>query len=717
MDEDALYLATFRLEAEELLHEMETVILLVEEDPENDDAINRLFRAVHTLKGLGGMFGLTDVINFSHALESVLDLVRSKQLAISRDLIDLSLAYRDQVGIMLGAAGSEGTLDGELVERICSRLASLCPPSPTVATASERAFATSTPAAPPKLAEHSGQSLTYRIQFVPPLNLFFTGADPTRRLDDLRALGPCTVVVHIDAIPALEIADPEECHLAWDIILTTAAGLNAVKDVFVFVEDFCKIAVIGEFPGVIDENGGAPRLGDILLDRGDVTSATLHASLKRQTKIGDLLVDTGEVSRTQVAAALGEQQAMVKQTAAAKNDSVRVPSDKLDALINLVGELVTNQARLGQVASRIGDVMLASPVEEADRLTSELRDIVLNVRMMPIGTTFSRFNRLVRDLSADLGKQIDLATEGAETKLDKTVIDRLSDPLVHLIRNSIDHGIEAPAERLKAGKPARGTITLRAVHKGASVVISIADDGKGLNAESLLAKARKKGLIAPDAVLTQKEIFALIFLPGFSTAEKVTDISGRGVGMDVVKREIDFLRGLIEVRSDPGRGTCIDLSLPLTLAIIDGLLVNIGPDCYVIPLVAVEECMELTQDRFATTLGRNLIQVRGAPVSLIRLRDVFGISGPGPSLEQAVVVNVGDIRVGLAVDQVVGNHQTVIKSLGNVYRRADCISGATITGDGNVALILDLSGIIRNAKADETAVMSRNMLKRQPVMT
>jgi two-component system chemotaxis sensor kinase CheA len=410
---------------------------------------------------------------------------------------------------------------------------------------------------------------------------------------------------------------------------------------------------------------------------------------------------------------LVEQRSVAAQQIAAKSDSVRVPSDKLDALMNLVGELVTNQARLSQVARDAANMSLQAPVEVAERLTDELRDIVLTIRLMPIGATFSRFKRLVRDLSGELHKHIELATEGAETELDKTVLDRLGDPLVHLIRNCIDHGIESPDERSRAGKPPIGTITLKAAHQGANVVISVIDDGAGLNSAAILAKARERGLVPAGDELAESEIFALIFQPGFSTAEKVTDVSGRGVGMDVVKREVDSLRGSIGVHSEPGRGTRVDLSLPLTLAIIEGLLVHVAEDSYVIPLSAVEQCMELTPDRFATTSGRNVIQVQGAPVALVRLREIFRVPGARPPLEQAVVVNVGDIRVGIAVDQVVGNHQTVIKSLGNLYRRADCISGATITGDGNVALILDLAGILRGARNDESSNLARSAGARQ----
>jgi two-component system chemotaxis sensor kinase CheA len=709
MDPADLYQQTFRIEADELIGEIEAVILLVEENPEDDDAINRLFRAVHTLKGSGAMFGLTDIANFSHGLESVLDKVRSRQLSVSRELIDLTLAYRDQVAVMLHVGDGGVAVDANRVADIKRRLAALCPPlQETAVTALPRSE-------PVSSALPGGVGVTYRIHFAPQPALFLSGTEPALLLDELRGLGECVVVAHIDDVPPLEAADPESCNLSWDILLTTAAGLDAVKDVFVFVEDISDIEIAdvsSDF--VLDPDAPLPRLGEILVQRGDIASSDLHDALRSQSRVGELLVDSGQVSKAKLASALTEQRTVAAQQIAAKGDSVRVPSDKLDALINLVGELVTNQARLSQIAHDAGNTALQAPVEEAERLTDELRDIVLTIRLMPIGATFSRFKRLVRDLSGELHKQIELATEGAETELDKTVLDRLGDPLVHLIRNCIDHGIESPDERSRSGKPARGTITLRAAHQGANVVISVIDDGAGLNTAAILAKAKERGLVG-DAELTEGEIFALIFQPGFSTAKEVTDVSGRGVGMDVVRREVDSLRGSIDVHSEPGRGTRVDLSLPLTLAIIEGLLVHVAEDSYVIPLSAVEECMELTPDRFATTSVRNVIKVQGAPVPLVRLREIFSLPGPRPPMEQAVVVNVAGVRVGLAVDQVIGNHQTVIKSLGNLYRRADCISGATITGDGNVTLILDLPGILRGARNDESSIIARSPGARRPL--
>lgn len=706
MDPADLYQQTFRVEADELIAEIEIVILLVEENPEDADAINRLFRAVHTLKGSGAMFGLTDIANFSHGLESVLDKVRNRQLAVTRELIDLTLAYRDQVAIMLHTGDGGAAVDVEQVEAIKRRFTALLPAAEsTIAAPLDKPRPT---ASPGRIA------VTYRIRFAPQPLLFRSGTEPALLLDELRGLGECTMVAHADEVPALEAAEPENCYLSWDILLTTTAGLNAIKDVFVFVEDISDIDIADISSDFVhDPDRAVPRLGEILVERGDVVPDAVREALDSQFRLGELLVDSGQMSGSKVASALAEQRSIATQQVAAKGDSVRVPADKLDALINLVGELVTNQARLGQVTRDAANQSLQAPVEVAERLTDELRDIVLTIRLMPIGATFSRFKRLVRDLSGELHKHIELVTEGAETELDKTVLDRLGDPLVHLIRNCIDHGIEAPDERSRAGKPPIGTITLRAAHHGANVVISVIDDGAGLNTAAILAKARERGLVSAGAELAESEIFALIFEPGFSTAEKVTDVSGRGVGMDVVRREVESLRGSIEVHSEAGRGTGVDLSLPLTLAIIEGLLVHVAEDSYVIPLSAVEHCMELTPDRFATTSGRNVIQVQGAPIALVRLREIFHVPGARPPLEQAVVVNVAGVRIGIAVDQVVGNHQTVIKSLGNLYRRADCISGATITGDGNVALILDLAGIIRDARNDESSILARSTGARQ----
>jgi two-component system chemotaxis sensor kinase CheA len=380
---------------------------------------------------------------------------------------------------------------------------------------------------------------------------------------------------------------------------------------------------------------------------------------------------------------------------------VRVGTDKLDTLVDLVGELVTVQARLSQKAGTGHDSDLLNIAEEVERLTGELRDNTMGIRMVPIGATFSKFKRLVRDLSSELGKEVLLTTDGSETELDKTVIERLNDPLVHIIRNGIDHGIEPAGTRAAAGKSPQGTVHLSAVHSGAHVLIKISDDGKGLDPDLIRAKAVEKGLITADAELSQGEIFSQIFTPGFSTAKEVTDVSGRGVGMDVVKRSVEALRGSIEIDSKKGAGTTIILKLPLTLAIIDGLLVKIGEIYFVMPLSSVEECVELIRDEAMYRNGRHVMKVRGEIVPYVPLRELFSINGARPAIEQIVITELESHRIGFVVDEIIGQHQTVIKNLGKAYRDAKCFSGATILADGTVALILDVQGLSDVALAEE----------------
>jgi two-component system chemotaxis sensor kinase CheA len=381
-----------------------------------------------------------------------------------------------------------------------------------------------------------------------------------------------------------------------------------------------------------------------------------------------------------------------------KSAPVRVAAERLDLLVNLVVELVMTHSRIAQVAARANVASLSTPVEDLERIVQTLRDAVLGIRMMPIGATFNRFKRLVHDLSAELGKEIDLQIDGGETELDKTVLDQLGDSLVHLVRNCIDHAIEPPEERVRMGKPRRGVIRLAASHAGAQVVVTIQDDGRGLPLDMIRAKAIEKKLIAPDAVLSEKEIVNLIFLPGFSTAKTVTSVSGRGVGMDVVRRQIEALRGTIKVTSGQGGGTSVTLGLPLTLAIIEGQLLEIGVDQFIVPMSAVAENVELEAAQRFRNNGRNVIAVRGEQVPYIRLRDLFEIRGGAPEIEKIVIVNHEGRRVGLVVDRVLGSHQTVIQSLGRYYRQIEVASGATIMGDGRVALILDLAGLVRSVE-------------------
>ena len=685
----------FKEEAYELLSELESSLLELEERPDDGDLIGRVFRAMHTIKGSGSMFGFDDIAAFTHEVETVFDMVRNGKLAVTTTLVNLTLSARDQIKAMLDNSEAGGASDSETSARIIAGLRALSPSGAPVQAPVEQG------------AERAadGELITYRIRFAPSRDIFSCGSNPLNLISELRELGICSVVASTNGVPRLEGMDPEGCYVYWDVILTTNQGVNAIRDVFIFVEDDCelKIEAIAEH-GEYGAEEHHKKLGLILLERGDISSAEMAAVLAKQRRFGEMAVSEGLVPESKVQSALVEQRHVQavrqeKQSAEAAS-SIRVPAERLDVLVNLVGELVTVQARLSQTATERGDAELTSIAEEVERLTGELRDNALNIRMLPIGSTFSKFKRLVRDLSGELGKEIEMTTDGAETELDKTVIERLNDPLVHLIRNSIDHGVELPEARLAAGKPRFGTVHLAAVHSGDSVIITIKDDGAGLDKEAIRAKAIEKGVISASAELSEKELFALIFAPGFSTAKTVSSISGRGVGMDVVKRAIEALRGSIEIASVRGEGTRIMVRIPLTLAIIESLLVKIGKDFFMLPLSLVDECVELTREDVARAHGRNLAHVRERLVPYIPLRERFRIPGELPEIEQIVITQVNGVRVGFVVDQVLGEHQTVIKSLGRAYKNAEGISGATILGDGSVALILDVPQLVQSVEAE-----------------
>ena len=694
---------TYREEALELLSELEACLLEMEERPDDQELISRVFRAMHTIKGSGAMFGFDDIAKFTHEVETVYDLVRNGKIPVTKELIDLTLAARDLIRVMLD---SSSVKDPSLEIKGQETISLLRKLVPHASTGGETVpiYSTSPSSATIPAHELNENCKTYRIRFRPQKEIILNGINPLYLIRDLISLGHCKVVAQTTALPMLVDLNPEYCYIYWDIILTTDKGINAIKDIFIFVEDCeLKIDVIDDHD-TLDTDADYKKLGEILIERGDITPEDLKAVLESHKKLGELLVEKGIVGPAQIESAIAEQQHVremrkERQTAEAVT-SVRVPSEKLDTLVNLVGELVTLQSHLSQLAASRNDPSLLLVSEEVERLTENLRDNTMNIRMLPIGTTFSKFRRLVRDLSSELGKEIELTTEGAETELDKTVIEKLGDPLVHLIRNSIDHGIEMPQDRVASGKPRRGTVHLAAEHSGASVLIRITDDGTGLDREAIRSKAIERGLIQENAVLTDKDIFSLIFAAGFSTAKIVSNVSGRGVGMDVVKKAIDVLRGTIDISSQKGIGTTITLKLPLTLAIIGGLLVRIGGDHFVLPLSAVKECVELTAEASAKAHGSRLANVRGSIIPYIRLRDQFTINGTVPDIEQIVITEIEDNNIGFVVDEVIGEHQTVIKSLGRFYREVEGLSGATILGDGTVALILDISKIASLAEAE-----------------
>ena len=695
-------IATYREEATELLSELETSLLELEENPQDDDLINRVFRAMHTIKGSGAMFGFDDIARFTHEVETVFDQVRNGKLQVTRPLLDLTLQARDQISTMLDSSAGGPPADESTGQRIIQGLQSLLP-HPQKAAPQDSQTCQPTP---PSRGDNCQR--TYRVRFKPAPEIMLSGTNPLSLLNELRSLGTCEIVTHLDAIPLLCDLTPEHCHFYWDIIITTPHTIDALKDVFIFIEDDCqlKIDLINDTCAITSEtDANYKNLGEILVERGDLSTVEMQKILSMQKRFGELLVQEGILPQSKVESALIEQQqvrqARQEKTVQETALSIRVPAERLDHLVNLVGELVTVQAHLTQLAADKHDSDLVAVAEEVERLISELRDTTLTMRMLPIGTTFSKFKRLVRDLSSELGKEIELETAGAETELDKTVIEKLNDPLVHLIRNSIDHGIELPEVRRAAGKPAHGTIHLAAEHSGDSVLVTIHDDGAGLDKEAIRAKAIERGLITAASELTDKEIYNLIFAPGFSTAKKVTSVSGRGVGMDVVKRAIEALRGTIDINSATGKGSVITLKIPLTLAIIETLLVRIDENFFVLPLAMVEECIELSRADVEAAHGRNLAHVRGTLTPYISLREQFGIRTSPPEIEQIVIAGVNGTRIGFVVDDVVGEHQTVIKSLGKLYRDVQGISGATILGDGTVALILDPALLVHGVEQRE----------------
>lgn len=685
----------FKEEASELLAELESSLLELENNPDDEELIARIFRAMHTIKGSGAMFGYDEVAAFTHNVENIYDLVRNGKLAVAKKLVDLTLAACDQIRRMIERPED---IDRSVVEELAASFRNIVP-----AVEEENKQEDQQPSPTDKItAGEIEKDLTYRISFKPDIGIFANGTNPTLLLNELRESGECKITAMTDNIPLLDSLEPENCYTYWDIVITTDRGINALKDIFIFVEDDCdlKIEIIDPF-----EPAEYKKLGEILVERGDTNKDIVDKALSGHKKLGELLVEAGIVAPDKINSALAEQQHIKeireKRQTAEASATIRVPAERLDLLVNLVGEMVTVQSRLSQLSSVINNSDLILVAEEVERLTTELRDNTMSIRMLPIGNTFNKFKRLVRDLSAELGKQINLVTEGEETELDKTVIEKLNDPLVHLIRNSIDHGIEAPAIREQTGKRKEGTVKLTAEHSGANVLIHIADDGAGIDPEAIRLKAIEKGIISPEDNLTEKEIYNLIFAPGFSMARKITNVSGRGVGMDVVKRGIDALNGALEVKSKKNEGTTITLKLPLTLAIIDGLLVRIAESFFVLPLSAIEECVELTREDIRAMHGKHMTHIRGEVVPYIPLRERFRIEGEPPAIEQIIINRSGDDRIGLVVDQVIGQHQTVIKSMGKFYRDIKEISGATILGDGTVALIIDIGqltqAVIRDA--------------------
>jgi two-component system chemotaxis sensor kinase CheA len=667
MNENADPADIFRQESAELLEQLEQALLDLEQSPGDRDLINTAFRALHTIKGSGAMFGFDQVAAFAHEFESAFDRVRKGEAAPDHELIAIALNAKDFIRSQIEKPEETDAVIGVCILADLRKL---------IAGAGVRAPLEAPPAS---AAEPSGKPATWRLRFRFNKDVLVNGSNPLLLLDELRGLGECRVTVHCDRVPPLAEMAPDACYLEWEAVLATTHPRSAIDEVFMFVADEMELkveAVEAEAAVAAPETGAPAR-------EAAASAAPVHGE------------HAGAAAETSA-----------KRAGGVETSTIRVPAERLDEMMDRVGELVIAQARLTQLASKEGAGGAKGVAEEIERLTSALRDAMMGIRMVPIGSLFGRFRRLVHDLSRDLGKEIDLTTAGEETELDKTMIERLVDPIVHVIRNGVDHGIEDAETRIAAGKPPAGHFSLVARHAGAEVLIIMSDDGAGLDARRIRAMAEENGLIARDAVLSDAELYQLIFQPGFSTAKEVSALSGRGVGLDVVKRTIESMRGSIDVATQPGQGTEITLRLPLTLAIIEGLLVRVADARYAIPLTAVEECVELSAADATRSKGRSFLNIRGELVPFLRLRELFDEPGEPESHQKVVIVSAADVRVGLVVDQIIGSHQTVIKSLSKLHADVPSFSGATILGDGAVALILDVPHLIALGQARETRIQS-----------
>ena len=717
-------LETFILESRELLEDMETALLAVEGADDKSEMINAIFRAAHTIKGSAGLFSLDHVVAFTHVVENVLDKVRAGKIALADKLVVLLLACGDHIGALVDSvAAGEQTGNAELTaqgEPLVVMLRAYLDP-PKAATASvkpERSLPTADTEQVQRIHADTANADHWHISVRFSPDVLRNGMDPLSFIRYLNTMGQIIGIATVtDALPGAEQMDPESCYLGFEMAFQTKAEKVAIEKVFEFVRDDSRLVIlpphsrISEYISLISlQQGEAARLGDMLVRCGTLTPQELDMALDVQSDepgkpIGTILVEQGSVQPEVVEAALSKQK-QVKEIGAAESKSIRVDADKLDQLINLVGELIIAGASVNLIAHRSKVIELTESTSKLATLVEEVRDSALQLRMVRIGATFSRFQRVVHDVSRDLGKDIVLQIDGEDTELDKTVVEKIGDPLMHLVRNSMDHGIESAEVRAAHGKPTQGMLKLNAYHDSGAIVITVQDDGGGLKRERILAKAIERGLVDANHHLSDAEVYALIFEPGFSTAEKVTNLSGRGVGLDVVKRNITALRGTVGITSEESVGTMVTVRLPLTLAIIDGFLVGVDKSVYAIPLDMIEECVAYTAEP-----GHDYTNLRGQVLPFIRVRELFSVPGMPAKGENIVVLKHAGQKAGLVVDTLLGEFQTVIKPLGQMFAQSKCISGSTILGSGDVALILDVPQLVRQAMAKSGQTQQEHAVK------
>lgn len=705
-------LPAFISEAREQIEQLEQLLLQLEDNPDDRDLLDALFRCAHTVKGSAGIFGLDKVVAFTHHVETLLDRLREGHLSLNPEISTLLLQSNDQIGKLVAAAldrHEDSPADLQVRAELVERLRVACGNAAVVGAVSASQA--------PANAIVAGGARAWHVSVAFGADTYRNGMDPLAIVHYVSGLGAISnISCDFESVPSLEALDPESCHLTLAFELQTAARREEIEAAFSFVRDDCVLHIVepdatpADIVALIEAMPDFPRLGDILIDAGAISRVQLAQALQIQSaavapeapaaRLGEILQTTSAVSPKVVEAALQKQQKQ-REGAAPVDDNrfIRVQADRLDAVINLLGELVIAGAGASLLARQSRQGSLIEANAQISRLIEEIRNGTLQLRMVPIGETFSRFRRVVRDTAAELGKDVALEIVGGETELDKSVVERIADPLMHLVRNALDHGLETPEQRSAEGKPAQGKLTLSACHESGSILIRILDDGRGIQRDKVLQRAWDRGLVEPGVTPPEADILKLIFEPGFSTAEKVTNLSGRGVGMDVVRRNIEALRGSVNIHSEPGEGSRIEIRLPLTLAIIDGFLIGVGASKFIFPLDAVVEVIENRPTSGEVDAhGRSVVELRGQVLPVVSLRDLYSLESGEPERSSVVVLQSGGRRYGVMVDALLGQHQTVIKPLGRMFRSLRGMSGSSILGNGEVALIFDVHSLSQLAE-------------------
>jgi two-component system chemotaxis sensor kinase CheA len=691
-------------EFREIVGNLESDIVSLEEHS-GPELIDNIFRYVHTIKGSSGIAGFSELYEFTHQLENLLDLVRSGELKANEGITDLLLSSLDWMKLTVfgGEIAAMDQIRETLLENMVKYIGDNREKEPEKSD-TKRAIMVERHR---KRIEEEGIGYRYfevKAEFKE--GIFESGIDPLRIMEDFVSMGT-VIKMKIDRrrLPDFHEMDPERCYTGWELILKTKRSVDDIMNTFLFVRDDNNIIIeditIDYVEGEVNDYLEEKRLGEILVKQGFLTEDELEEVISAQDadkkKLGELVVERGYATDNEVRYALSEQDDIRRRVETA---TVRVDTGKLDKLMNLLGEIVIGQSSIRRIADELDDEMgyrLKNALYGVDRTTREFQEQLMAIRMIPIGPTFEQFRRFVRDASHEAGKSIRFEISGRETELDKTVIERISDPLKHLIRNAIDHGIETADERIEAGKSKTGTIRLSAYHQEGSIYIEVTDDGRGINRDKTRKKALSMGLIGPDEEPSDDRLLSFLFVPGFSTADRVGELSGRGVGMDVVKTNVEALRGTVAIDSTEGLGTTFQIKLPLTLAIIEGMLVRVGEHRYIIPLLSIVESMQPKPEDLKTVEKRGeVVLVRGEYVTLLRLYELFGIKADitNPSEGLVVIVESAGIWIGLLIDELLGQQQIVIKNLGNQITKSRALSGAAILGDGRIALIMDIHGLL-----------------------